>query len=222
MHVEPPNGPLISLKEFGLHYLMIVLSILTAIGLEEGLRAYHDHEAAKTAEQAIERELHENLDGLREAITANRDRMTTLRKLGDEVAAAIHQGGDPAALNKKIVEEFRGRIEVGLSFPTFSREAWDVAVASQAATHIPREKLAVYTSAYTLERDSLEGSHSGMLMLDAPRMTDMMADLEIGVVDPKRFFEATREAAAVNSVGMSNLVACEQEMMKIFEKGGIR
>ena len=29
MHVEPPDRPLISLKEFGLHYLMIVVSIRT-------------------------------------------------------------------------------------------------------------------------------------------------------------------------------------------------
>jgi hypothetical protein len=221
MHVEPPKAPLISLKEFGLHYLMIVLSILTAIGLEEGLRLYHDREAAKAAEQAIEHELTGNVGELRDAIKANRSRLDALRQLGDEVAEGIRQGGDQAALRKKIAEDYSHRLTIGLMFPTIAHDAWDVAVASQAAAHIPREKLEAYTAAYTTERDSLTGANSGMLMLDAPRMTDMLADMEIGQVDPKRFLEVVREAAEVNKVGLGNLAVCEKEMVKALERAGI-
>lgn len=35
MHLEIPKQKLHSLKEFASHYLMIVLSILTALGLEQ-------------------------------------------------------------------------------------------------------------------------------------------------------------------------------------------
>lgn len=221
MHVEPPKGSILSLKEFGFHYLMIVLSILTALGLEEALQLHHNKESAQTAEESIERELRTNLADLREAVKSNRDRLAEMNSLGDQASAAIRQGGNPADLQKKIVGELLPKFTVGLLLPSQSREAWDVAVASQAATHIPRERLTAYTAAYSIERDALVGANSGMLMLDAPRMIDMKADAEIGPVDPKRFLEMTRESAAVNSTGLNNLIAAEQEMMKVLDQAGI-
>lgn len=221
MHVEPPKGPLDSLKEFGLHYLMIVLSILTALGLEEALRMHHDSAAAKTAEESIERELKGNLSDLREALQGNKDRLAELNRLGDQVAEAIRSGGNAAALQKKVAEEFLPKFSIGLLLPIQSREAWDVAVASQAAVHIPREKLEAYTAAYTIEREALGGANSGMLMVDAPRMVEMKADAEIGQVDSKRFLEMVRQSAAVNATGLGNMVEAEKEMVKAMDKAGI-
>lgn len=221
MHVEPPKGPIISLKEFGFHYLMIVLSILTALGLEEALRFHRDRESARDAEESIERELRSNLADLRDAVKSNRERLAEMNALGDQMAAAIRQGGNPADLHKTLTGELLPKFTVGLLLPSQSREAWDVAVASQAATHIPREKLVAYTAAYSMERDALVGANSGMLMLDAPRMVDMKADAEVGNIDPRRFLELTRESAAVNSTGVNNLIAAEQEMTKVLGKAGI-
>ncbi len=221
MHVEPPKGPIASLKEFGLHYLMIVLSILTALGLEEALTLHHNKESAQAAEESIERELHGNLADMRDAMKSNRARLEEMRALGDQVAEAIRQGGNPAALQKRVSEEFMPKFSVGLLLPSQSREAWEVAVAGQAVTHIPRDRLEAYTAGYTIEREALAGANSGMLMIDAPRMTDMRADAEIGQVDPKRFLEVVRESAGVNATGLSNLVEAEKEMVKVMEKAGI-
>src|SRR5581483_999879 len=124
---EPPKAPLVSVKEFGLHYLMIVLSILTAIGLEELLRTYHNHEAAEAAERAIETELRANLAELRQAVQANRDRREELNKLGDSLAEEIRSNKDPAALKRKLLDN--PQITVGLLVPTLQHDAWDVAVA---------------------------------------------------------------------------------------------
>ena len=221
MHVEPPKGPILSVKEFGFHYLMIVLSILTALGLEEALRYHHDKDSARAAEESIERELRSNLADLREAIKGNRERMAEMNALGDQVAAAIRQGGNPADLQKKVMAELLPKFTVGLLLPSQSREAWDVAVASQAATHIPREKLVAYTAAYTIERDAMAGANSGMMMLDAPRMTEMKAESEIGQIEPRRLLVMARQSAAVNATGVGNLIAGEQEMVKALDKAGI-
>src|SRR2546423_1095998 len=115
MHVEPPKAPLVSIKEFGLHYLMIVLSILTAIGLEELLRAYHNREAAQSAERTIEMELRANLAELRQAVHSNRDRREELDKQGDGLAEEIRTNKDPAALKRKLLDN--PRIAVGLLVP---------------------------------------------------------------------------------------------------------
>lgn len=220
MHVEPPKAPLLSLKEFGLHYLMIVVSILTAIGLEEILRAYHNREAAEAAEQAIETELRGNLADLRQAIKTNRERREELTKLGDALAEEIRANKDPAALKQKVIDN--RQLKLGLLLPALQHDAWDVAVASQAATLIPREKLAAYTDLYTTERESISGANSGMAMLDAPRLIDFQADAEIGIGDPKRMLELLREASAMNGVALGNLAAAEEEMTKTFEKAGLK
>ncbi len=221
MHVEPPKAHLMSLSEFGLHYVMILLSILTAIGLEEGLRTYHDHEAAHTAQQTIERELLSNLSDLRDAMKLNHDRLDILQKLGNDLAEDIRHSQNAEALKKKLVEEYIPKLTIGLMLPSQSHQAWDVAVSSQAAVHIPRDKLEAYTAAYTIEHDALGGANSAMLLLDAPRVVDFQADAEIGFADPKRFLEVLREAKAINAVGLSNLTTAEQEMVKVLDKAGV-
>ena len=46
MHLELPRTRLQSLKDFIKHYLMIVLSILTALGLEAWIEHVHHKHAA--------------------------------------------------------------------------------------------------------------------------------------------------------------------------------
>jgi hypothetical protein len=220
MHVELPKGPLIGLREFGLHYLMIVLSILTAIGLEEILRFHHDAEAAREAEESIEHEIFANLDGLRESIKDNQQRLDVTRKLGDAMAEDIRTIKDSAALQKKIGEELDSHFHVGVMSPIPTHEAWDVAVASQAAAHIPRQKLEAYSAAYAYEHDALQAVSTPGLM-DAPRFIDMKSDLEIGIVDPKKSFETVREAQAVSASALGNLNFAEHDISKALDKAGI-
>lgn len=221
MHVEPPKEPLMTVREFGLHYLMIVVSILTAIGLEEALRAYHNHEAAAAAESAIETELRDNLSALRQAIKRNEERREELHKIGDELADDIRKSGAGDALKKKLVEDYAPKLTVGLLLPGMSHDAWDVAVASQAATFIPHDKLSAYADLYTTEREALAGANSGLMMLDAPRLIDFKADIEVGIADPKRLLELLRESGAMNAVGLGNLVAAEKDMTATFKKTGL-
>ena len=61
MHLELPKARVESLKDFLKHYLMIVLSILTALGLEGWIEHTHHAHAAETARAQIEAEIRANL-----------------------------------------------------------------------------------------------------------------------------------------------------------------
>lgn len=221
MHVEPPKGPLISAREFGLHYLMIVVSILTAIGLEEVLRFHNDADAARLAEGGIEHEIFANLDDLRDAIDQNQKRLEKTRQLGDTLTDDIRKIQNPTELQKKVTADLTGQVSIGLVLPSLSHEAWDVAVASQAAVHIPRGKLEAYSAAYSLERDTITAANSGMSMMDGPRIIDMITDLDIGIVDPKHCLELIRQFQAVTGSALGNLKNAEGEITKALDKAAI-
>lgn len=65
MHVEPPSHAPSSLKELGIHYLMIVLGILTALGLEAGFETLHHRRLAQHTVEQLETELRANLAEVR-------------------------------------------------------------------------------------------------------------------------------------------------------------
>ena len=72
MHIEPPKVSMHSVKEFFTHYLMIVLSVLTALGLEALLEHMHHAHAAEAAQQAIETELANNVAEIRSSMAGQR------------------------------------------------------------------------------------------------------------------------------------------------------
>ena len=61
MLFEFPKVRIDSLKDFAKHYLMIVLSILTALGLEAWIDHAHHQLAAATASAQIEMEIRDNM-----------------------------------------------------------------------------------------------------------------------------------------------------------------
>jgi hypothetical protein len=60
MHLELPKLRLHTLADFIKHYLMIVLSILTALGLEAWIEHTHHDHAARLATTKIEAEIRVN------------------------------------------------------------------------------------------------------------------------------------------------------------------
>src|SRR5471032_1999554 len=80
MHFEVPSLPH-SVKEFAAHYVMIVVSILTALGLEALIAHLHHEHSAENAQHAIETELRTNLSELRINDAANMKRLTPLNDL---------------------------------------------------------------------------------------------------------------------------------------------
>src|ERR1700748_2673680 len=109
MHFEVPSLPH-SVKEFAAHYFMIVVSILTALGLEATVEHLHHQHAAEAAEKAVETELRNNLHDLRESDRKTRERLGPLKQLCDELIKDFDDGVPAARIKQTMVERAKAGI----------------------------------------------------------------------------------------------------------------
>ncbi|PWK85895.1 hypothetical protein [Fulvimonas soli] len=202
MHLELPKLPLHSLKDFAKHYLMIVLSILTALGLEAWIEHVHHARAAATASRRMDEELRAALDNIRDAEANDRRTLARLQALDATVVADLAADLDAAAVNRHI-EARKDDYQLDVNWPVLPTDAWDVAVADQSLGWIDADALQRYSSAYTAER-VLDGwlQHDATLVLDAPHLVDTYTDLQLDrPVDPRAFLHTLRQMEmALNSV----------------------
>jgi len=213
MHIVPPRVSLHSLKEFGAHYLMIVLSILTALGLEAAIENMHHHHAAEAARRAIELELRVNLAEVQKNSRANAQSLQPINALAEELTRKIESGEPRPQLVAAIAQRVKASpINIGLYFPSLRHEAWDVAVANQAASYLEPADLARYASIYAEQRDVTTALPT--LFLDAPRFVDAMTDARMGAADPRDFVRVLNQAAAAVGSMRNRLDSLQQDLAR--------
>ncbi|MEI7035556.1 hypothetical protein [Fulvimonas yonginensis] len=206
MHLELPNIRLHSLKDFLKHYLMIVLSILTALGLEAWIEHAHHSHAAAEASRRMDEELGQVIGAIERSAAINRKELATLRSLDTMVASALADGADASEINRRIHAR-RADYQLNANWPTLSTVAWDVAVADQSAGWIDASALQHYSAAYTAERElSTWLQHDSTLVLDAPHLVDTLTDLQAGhPVDPYGFLRSLRQMEMMLDSEVSHL-----------------
>ena len=207
MHIEPPNTRLASYKDFAKHYLMIVLSILTALGLEAWIERTHHAHAAAEASARIEAEIRSNLDAVNSALAQDEQRAKRLASIRD----ALQQDFKAHAPDATIVQHIRTQVaaknfNLNLKWPTLRHEAWDVAVADQSASWIDKERMRRYSAAYASQRDVSTGLNMNLvLVMNGPRMIDMLTDLGSGDVQPRDFLHVVSQMATMLDQAQQNL-----------------
>ena len=208
MHLELPKVRLASFQDFAKHYLMIVLSILTALGLEAWIEHAHHGHAAAAASRRMDDELGKAMAAIRESIAINQKELTTLQALDAQVTAGLGAGLDDAAINRQIHER-RADYQLNANWPTLSTVAWDVAVADQSAGWIDAGPLQRYSAAYTAERElDVWLQHDSTLVIDGPHLVDTLTDLEAGhPVDPYAFLRSLRQMEMMLGSEISHLHA---------------
>ena len=213
MHIEPPNTRLASFKDFAKHYLMIVLSILTALGLEAWIEHVHHAHAAVTASTQIEAEIRSNLA---EVDTDAQMDARQLQKLGAIRNAVIHdlQSNTPDdAMRQHILALTKGGFDLQLQFPTLRHEAWDVAVANQSASWIDSARMQRYSAAYANARDSVTLMREDTaILMNGTGMVDTIADLDTGQVDPHRFLHVVSQMVAMIDQTTQNLRILKKQL----------
>jgi hypothetical protein len=219
MHLEIPKVKLHSLKEFLSHYLMIVLSILTALGLEQWIEHVHHERAAETASRQIEAELANDLAETREARQTNAEDLKPLLALDKLITADVLAGADSKTVNEHIREHSK-QFDINIHWPIFASQAWDVAVANQSASWIPADRLNSYSGAYADQRHATEWlSQDSTLLLSAPRMVDIRTKVELGRdVDPIEFITVLRQMIATVQGTQSHLEQLEPHMLAALGK----
>ncbi len=211
MHFELPNLPH-SLKEFATHYFMIVLSILTALGLEAAVERLHHRHAAEAAQQAIETELRNNLADLRDSDTRTLQRLAPLQHLCDQLMKDFDDGLPPAQIRQQMAERVKAGIDFGIYYPTLRHEAWDVAVANQSASYMEPETLRRLSVAYAAQREVNQASLT--VFVNVPAYLDALTDARVGAADPHEFLRSMLQARTTVRGAHYKFLELEKELVQ--------
>jgi uncharacterized protein YeeX (DUF496 family) len=216
MHFEVPKLPMRGFKDFAKHYLMIVLSILTALGLEAWIEHAHHTHAAALASRQITAELRANLDGVQSSYRRNQQRLVLLQQLDDTIAKDVRDGKTDAAINQHI-QALKNQFNLSLDWPIFANQAWDVAVANQSATWMDRAALSEYSAAYSKQRDAASWmAQDSALFLNAPLLATLSTRIDLGrEIDPIEFLSVLRQMIITSSETQSHLQQVESQLKQV-------
>lgn len=201
-----------SFAEFGREYVMIVVGILTALGLEHAVTNHEHARAAAESRERIVAELRSNLAELGDSRAENLRQLKPLVTLLTELKTAIKAGESREQLAEKIYER-AGHFQFAFSVPSYRHEAWDVAVANQSATYINADALRRYSAAYATERDILNVNGSmGSNLLQGSRLYDVLLDVDMRRTDPIEFLKAVSQAIATLNTTIGSMSQVEKEL----------
>lgn len=211
MHFEVPKSK--TFKEFGGEYLMIVISILTALALESLVESLHHRHLAHEASQRIEAELHSNVSNLKQVLVKNKQHRDALNHTRKQMMEALRAHIGDGAFMERFDREWKTSVVVNLEAPTLRREAWEAAVANQAVTWLPQPALEKYATSYAQIRDVSGTLNGGILnMLDGPRMQDVIGDIEIGSSNPRDIFHIVTQMVSFYDNFDGNLEELSREL----------
>jgi hypothetical protein len=214
MHFEVPKAK--KFKEFGGEYVMIVISILTALALEAAVeKVHHDHLAHEAAEQ-IDTELRMNIADVKKVLAHNEEKMKALMTAREQMLSDLRAHVDDKAFMKRFDNEWNTAVNFSVQSPSLRREAWEAAVASQAVTWMPRASLEKYATSYAEMRDVNALFNGGSFnFLDVPRMQDVFSNTQIGMGDPKEIFRTVTQM--INAYGSldGNLKSLQRDLEKV-------
>lgn len=191
MHFEVPKSK--KLKEFGSEYVMIVISILTALALEQAVEAVHHRHLAQEASERMDVELRANAVEVGKVLAHNEGKRDELMAVHDAMLASIRGKGSEAEWNARYQRQWEKELDISFQYPTLRREAWDAAIANQAVTFLPQPALVRYSSIYGDVRDINSLFHGGMTFLDGPRMLNAVSNIQVGIVDRQELFRTVNQ-----------------------------
>jgi hypothetical protein len=211
MHFEVPKAK--SLREFAGEYLMIVISIMTALALEHAVQTWHRRHVAELASVKINQELRANAGEVAAVQQHNEAEIRKLVAIARELRTGIIDKVDDAVLMKRFARDWRDLLNLSIQSPALRREAWEAAVASQAASWMPDDTLERYSKAYAEMRDvqAIEFGLNGSM--DFSRYRDTISNLEMGLSDPREIYRIIKQMiSAYDSNG--NLTGLRQALTK--------
>ncbi|MBD8900500.1 hypothetical protein [Rhodanobacter sp. DHG33] len=206
MHIEPQNTRLESSRDFAKHYLMIVLSILTALGLEAWIEHAHHAHAAAASSARIEAEIRINLSQTEASLKKDSAQLQRLTAIRDAVSTDIKTHVPDETIRQHILALTHNSFDLNLNFPQLRHEAWDVAVADQSASWIDHDRMQRYSIAYASQRDTLSMlNENTSLIMNGSAMVNTIADLDTGDVQPRDFLHTISQMRAMLDQTTQNL-----------------
>jgi len=151
MDVHIGREAVTSWRDFFVRYLLIVLGILSAWAVNQWNDWRQARHIAAQTRVALHAELDSDLKDVRESLLFNADAIASQRTFRHKLVDALVAHRPESEIDKEIVtpwdRSFRDK------YPSLRRDAWDAAVAGQAATHLDADELRRYSAAYASMRD---------------------------------------------------------------------
>lgn len=216
MHFEVPKAK--KFKEFGGEYLMIVISILTALALEAVVEKVHHSHLAREASERIEAELRMNVADVKKVLAHNHEKQKVLMTAREQMLAALRAHIDDKAFMQRFENEWHTAVRFNVLSPSLRREAWEAAVASQAVTWMPRDSIEKYANTYAEMREVSALFHGGTVsFLDGPRMEDVFSNVQMGIGDPKDIFRTVTQMVNAYSSLDGDLQDLQRDLEHVIE-----
>lgn len=213
MHLELPKARLHSFKDFAKHYLMIVLSILTALGLEAWIERTHHTHAAEVASRQIEGELRNNLTDTHKVLQQDTEQLGRLNKIRDAVTQDLKNHVAVDTIKQHILALTKDHFDLNLRFPALRHEAWDVAVANQSVSWIEDEHMQRYSVAYANQREAVTTmSENTAILMSGTGLVDTLADLQTDEVQPREFLHVISQMIAMQGQTVNSLDKLEKQL----------
>jgi hypothetical protein len=150
MHVEPLEKLPRSVREFLSHYAMIVLSILTALALEQvALRLEHRHEGQRAKEE-IEQEIAANRKAVQASLALTHANSAAWDALVKRTLADIKSGQGTDETRVATLREAAALFRDAL--PSLKTTAWDAAIADHSVNYLDHDLLTRYSEVYAQQR----------------------------------------------------------------------
>lgn len=213
MHFEVPKSK--RLKEFGGEYVMIVISILTALALEHTVQAIHHKQLAHEAAEKIESELRLNAREIDKVLAHNERDLKEIKRVRAELVQGIVDKVPDNVLMAHFKTDWKSGIVLSINTPTLRHEAWDAAVANQAVTWMPDEQLQRYVTAYAAVRDiQALSTIGGTNFIDGPRLLNTLGDFETGEATPRDMLKVLSQIRSGYSSIDGNLQSVLKDLPK--------
>jgi hypothetical protein len=218
MHIDAPKLTVTSARDFAGKYAMFVASILTALMLEHaGQKLYH-FKIADEASVKIDEELRANLAEIRLVLEHNEKQVKGLDDVVKSLATDLKGKLPDAEIIKHFNAITKGKFNLGLQSPTLRREAWDVAVANQSASHMSADQLRRYSQAYARLRDDQNGVPVSLAVsINGPQMINVMSDLQTDSANVRDLYHVAMQMRSAIRESVSGLRQSEKELKALIK-----
>jgi len=213
MQVETPHHPPGTLRGFIQQYAMIVLSILTALGLEQIVVSLHNASTARDSRARIESEIARFVTDLKGSEQTNQERLKKINDVLTELDTKLKEG-DPdnatvQALAQKVMDD------LGINLPSYQRDAWDAAIADQSVSHMRSADLRRYSQIYADEVFSLEETKLLLAGEYVRRLSDTKLRFRIGKLDG----QTLAETLTLDALAGQDIVSGQEKLVRLIESG---
>ncbi len=183
MHVEPLEKLPRSVREFLSHYAMIVLSILTALALEQvALNLEHRHEGQRAREE-IEQEIASNRTTVEEALRITRANEKEWTALVDRTVTDVRAGqSTDAGLEATLREAARSFRD---ALPPLKTTAWDAALSDHSVNYLAHADLVRYSELYATQRMFAQAMWEVLSESAARDLSAISLGIALGKPDPR-------------------------------------